>query len=57
MTGWIRLNSAIASALLPGTLALACAAPVLAQSDVDPTRPQKHFTVARPAGLTGADAQ
>ena len=25
--------------------------------DVDPTKPKKHFTVSRPAGLTGAGAQ
>ena len=29
----------------------------LAQSEIDPNRPQKHFTVLRPAGLTGADAE
>ncbi len=33
------------------------AAPAWAQTDVDPSKPKKHFTVSRPAGLSGADAQ
>ena len=46
-----------AFAALIGVLAFAAPSQSLAQSDADPTRPQKHFTVARPAGLTGADAE
>ncbi len=54
MTLSFDVKSATLSAVLLGTL---FAAPASAQSDVDPTKPKKHFTVTQPAGLTGADAQ
>jgi hypothetical protein len=36
--------------------ATALASPVLAQGDVSPQKPSRHFRVERPAGLSGADA-
>ncbi len=39
-----------------GTVLLAVAGPAVAQSDVSPQKPSRHFRVERPAGLSGADA-
>jgi hypothetical protein len=37
-------------------LATALTSPALAQGDVSPQKPSRHFRVERPAGLSGADA-
>lgn len=57
MTPPFGVKSAIAVAILAASLSVFFADPGLAQSVVDPTRPQKHFTVGAPAGLSGADAE
>ena len=38
-------------------LAILVAPVAFAQSEIDPNRPQKHFTVLEPAGLSGIDAE
>ena len=53
LTGAILLAVALGGAL---TGAAPGAGPALAQSDVSPQKPTRHFRVERPAGLSGADA-
>ncbi len=58
MTSISGIRSAVALvALLALLYPVAAGRPALAQSDADPKQPQKHFTVARPAELTGDDAE
>ncbi len=57
MTPSFDARSAMTSALWLGLLLGLVAAPAGAQSDVDPAKPKQHFTVTRPAGLTGTGAQ
>ncbi len=56
------LKTVIGASLLAAALAIALtgappgAGPAVAQSDVSPQKPSRHFRVERPAGLSGADA-
>ncbi len=53
LTGVALLAAAFASALIVGAPG---GRPALAQGDVSPQKPTRHFRVERPAGLSGADA-
>ncbi len=52
-----KAKCAIASVCLQIALLASLPAPAVAQSDADPNKPKKHFTVSQPAGLAGSDAQ
>ena len=63
MFPWTCQIRTVAGAILPAAaLAVALtgaplgAGPAVAQSDVSPQKPSRHFRVERPAGLSGADA-
>ena len=62
MFPWTFQFRTVAGAILPAALAVALtwappgAGPAVAQSDVSPQKPTRHFRVERPAGLSGADA-
>ena len=55
---YFRLRSVAAAALIAAALAGVPpdAGSALAQSDVSPQKPSRHFRVEQPAGLSGADA-
>ena len=51
------MNLMVAATSGLAVLAVLATPAAIAQSDVDPNRPQKHFTVLSPAGLSGGDAE
>jgi cytochrome P460 len=57
MTPLFEARSAMTFAPLLGLILALAAQPAAAQSEIDPAKPKKHFTVTQPAGLTGTDAQ